>query len=242
MTIVYDNNPHDTGLRTAWGFACFIEGTQRTILFDTGGSGKILMANLRALEIDPKRIDVVVLSHDHADHTGGLRALLSEHSQVSIYVPKSFAQWVGRQAQHAGAKVVEVGGPCEICRGVRSTGEMGASIKEQSLLIDTEDGVAVVTGCAHPGIVAIARRAQELTHSAIALVLGGFHMGGFGKGAIRSVIRDLEALGTKQVAPCHCSGDRTREMFRASFPDRYIHAGVGTKIELRLPKPKAPAR
>jgi len=236
MTIVYDNNADDPRLQTAWGFACLIEGAEKTILFDTGGSGRLLMANLRVLKIDPRKIDVVVLSHSHADHIGGLGALLRENSEVTIYVPKSFAQRIHRQARHSGGRVVEVRGPCRICRGVRTTGEMGALIKEQSLLIDTKDGLAVVTGCAHPGIVAIVRKAGELTGSPVALVLGGFHMGGLKDKAIRSVIRDLEDLGVKQVGPCHCSGGRTRELFRGSFPDGYVPAGVGTRIELRLPK------
>ena len=39
LTVVYDNNPYQKGLEARWGFACFIKGTEKTILFDVGGEG-----------------------------------------------------------------------------------------------------------------------------------------------------------------------------------------------------------
>ena len=37
LAIVYDNNPFGKGLEPRWGFSCFIEGTEQSILFDVGG-------------------------------------------------------------------------------------------------------------------------------------------------------------------------------------------------------------
>lgn len=74
ITVVFDNNPYKEGLATSWGFSCVVGGTEKTILFDTGGEGSILSANMDALGIDPAEIDVVVLSHIHGDHVGGLGA------------------------------------------------------------------------------------------------------------------------------------------------------------------------
>ena len=63
IIVVYDNNPYKAGLTTSWGFACVIKGAEKTILFDTGGSSAVLLANMQQLGIDPKEIDIVVLSH-----------------------------------------------------------------------------------------------------------------------------------------------------------------------------------
>jgi len=71
MVVIYDNNPYAEGLETAWGFSCLIEGTEKTILFDTGGNDSILMENIQRLGINPREIDLVVISHVHADHVGG---------------------------------------------------------------------------------------------------------------------------------------------------------------------------
>ena len=42
ITIVYDNYQYKENTISDWGFACFIEGTEKTILFDTGSQGSIL--------------------------------------------------------------------------------------------------------------------------------------------------------------------------------------------------------
>ncbi len=79
IIITYDNNRYQEGLTSAWGFSCFIRGTEQTILFDTGGNGALLLANMKRLRIDPQEIDVVVLSHIHGDHVGGLGRFIEEN-------------------------------------------------------------------------------------------------------------------------------------------------------------------
>jgi len=89
ITVIYDNNPYEKELETEWGFAAIINGTDKTILFDTGG-GHLLLDNMQKLSMEPNCVDVVVLSHIHDDHTGGLNSFLEENSDVPIYLPKSF--------------------------------------------------------------------------------------------------------------------------------------------------------
>jgi hypothetical protein len=56
IRIIYDNYAHDDALRTDWGFACVVSGAEKTILFDTGGKGKLLLANLRKMGLSPKDV------------------------------------------------------------------------------------------------------------------------------------------------------------------------------------------
>jgi len=53
------------------GLSLYIEADRKKILFDTGYSD-ILLVNARKMGIDLRNIDYIVLSHGHADHTGGL--------------------------------------------------------------------------------------------------------------------------------------------------------------------------
>ena len=46
MTVLYDNYPSKNGLISSNGFSCLIKGTEKTVLFDTGGDGKISLRKL----------------------------------------------------------------------------------------------------------------------------------------------------------------------------------------------------
>jgi 7,8-dihydropterin-6-yl-methyl-4-(beta-D-ribofuranosyl)aminobenzene 5'-phosphate synthase len=230
LTILYDNNAYDERLETAWGFSCLVEGLQKTILFDTGGDGALLLRNMRTLGIDPRDVDVVVISHVHGDHVGGLAGFLKEHHAVTAFLPQSFPKGIKDATREAGAELVTVQGPVEICEHVSSTGELGDGIKEQSLVIETAQGLVVITGCAHPGVVNIVRRAKELTGGKVHLVLGGFHLGGTSRDLITGIVEDFQQLGVQRAAPCHCSGDLARRLFEETYGADFIPAGVGMRL------------
>ncbi len=232
IEVVYDNNPYKEGLKTAWGFSCFIEGTEKNILFDTGGNGELLFDNMKKLKIDPGKIDVVILSHIHGDHVGGLDSFLKENSNLIVYLPQSFPDDFKHNVNSYGAEVVEVGGPVKICKNTFSTGELGGWIKEQSLVIRTNKGLVVITGCAHPGIVKIVEKAKELVSDEVLLVMGGFHLSGYSSGEIGKIILSFKDIGVVYVGLCHCSGYTARRLFKEEFGKNYIDVGVGKKIDI----------
>lgn len=232
ITVSYDNNPYKERLTTAWGFSCVIRGTEKTILFDTGGDGSILLTNMEELGINPKEIDLVVLSHIHGDHVGGLPSFLEKNPEVVVYLPKSFPKGFKNGVKEYGAKIVEVQGALKICEGVYSTGELGTWIKEQSLIIHTEKGLIVITGCAHPGIVKIVNKVKDLVKDDVLLVMGGFHLGGESKVEIENIVSSFRKLGVNYVGPCHCSGDAARQLFKKEYGENFINVGVGRAITM----------
>ena len=124
-----------------------------------------------------------------------------------------------------------VGNFLRIATDVYSTGELGTLIKEQALIINTNNGLIVITGCAHPGIVQIVKKAQELISSNVLLVMGGFHLGE-NINSIKEIIRDFKKLGVKHVGPCHCSGEAARRLFAKEYGQNYTNVGVGTVIKV----------
>ena len=231
ITVVYDNNPYKQELETDWGFAAFITGTNKTILFDTGG-GRLLLDNMEKLAIKPDRVDVVVLSHIHGDHTGGLGSFLEKNPNVTVYLPVSFPKKFKDNARNSGAKIIEVKESLQICENVYSTGQLGKWLKEQSLIVRTDKGLVVITGCAHPGIVNIVNKAKELMKDDILLVMGGFHLEWATKGRIEKIISAFKQLGVRYVGPCHCSGHKARSLFEKHFGSNYINIGAGKVITL----------
>ena len=120
LTVVFDNNASDPRLRTAWGFAAWLEYGGRTVLFDTGAEAGILLGNMAALGLDPKSVEIVVLSHIHGDHVGGLARLLSVNPEVTVYLPGSFPARFKDHVRAAGATVVEGTDPAELLPGLWS--------------------------------------------------------------------------------------------------------------------------
>ncbi len=233
ITVTYDNNPCKQGLETDWGFAALVAGTDKTILLDTGPStANSLLDNMQKLAIEPDCVEIIVLSHIHGDHTGGLGSFLEKNSNVTIYLLKSFPKQFKDNAGNSGAKIIEVEESEQICENVYSTGRLGKWIKEQSLIIRTDKGLVVIIGCAHPGIINIINTVKKLMKNDIFLVMGGFHLEWATKGRIEKIISTFKRLGVRYVGPCHCSGHRARSPFEKHFGSNYINIGAGKVITL----------
>lgn len=232
ITVVYNNVPHRADLVTAWGFAAVIDIDGERTLFDTGGDGPTLLANLGRLGIDPGSIGAVVVSHAHRDHTGGLDAFLRRQPDVTVYLPRSFPPAFRAGVERRGARVVAVGRAERLFDHVYSTGEMGGAIREQALIADSRAGLLVITGCAHPGVVEIATAARSYLGRDIHLLMGGFHLAGQGESDIRRTVRALRTLGVRRVAPSHCTGAEAMSRFREAWGDDFVDDGCGAVIEI----------
>ena len=175
IKVLYDNftaekDPAD------WGFSCLITGTEKSILFDTGAKGDVLLQNMAKMNVTPDAAEVAVISHNHGDHTGGLISVLEKNGKMTVYLPPSCPETLVRQAESLGAKVVTVTKPVEICRGVFVIGPTGDKIIEQALAVDTGKGLVLITGCSHPGVIEIAKRAKEQLGRDVYMVCGGMHL------------------------------------------------------------------
>lgn len=232
VTVVFNNIPFETRLTTSWGFSCLIEGPEQTILFDTGGDGSLLMSNMAFMNINPKSIDTLFLSHIHGDHTGGVESFLKQNPNVTVWLPESFPLSFQQAITQYGARVRAVRSFTPLFDSVYSTGEMGDWIKEQALILKTSKGLVIITGCAHPGIVNVVRQAMGRCEDKVYLLTGGFHLGGMASEQIEEVIRALKALGVKKVAPSHCTGDRAMSMFRDAWGEDFLEGGAGTVMEV----------
>jgi len=229
ITIVYDNKiaKDIKGLKAGWGFSCFIQTKEKNILFDTGWDGDMLVSNMQLLGLTPQDIDLVVISHSHWDHCGGLARLLNLNPNLKTYIPQSFSKHQKEEIKKR-SDAYEISKSGEICPGVYTTGEIEGSlpagkiktsIKEQSLIISTVKGLVVVTGCAHSGIKKILNSANKL--GKIYALLGGFH--------------DFDEYNLLEnislIVPTHCTTNKKKIM--NLFPKNCLEAGVGFQINLQ---------
>jgi 7,8-dihydropterin-6-yl-methyl-4-(beta-D-ribofuranosyl)aminobenzene 5'-phosphate synthase len=233
VTILFDNYAADDRLGTGWGFAALLETDGHTVLFDTGADGDILLENFRLLGKDPAAVESVIISHAHGDHTGGIQALLNLGIQPRFFLLPGFP--AGPMDELAGTHEVVMSAPGqEIVSGIRTTGQVGGPIPEQALLLETRDGIVVLTGCAHPGVVAMAERAQELGSGSLHAVMGGFHLMEATDDQLQRIIARFRELGIQEASPTHCSGDHTMEVFREAYGAGFQELGSGRV--LRFPR------
>lgn len=231
LTILFDNIPYLKGLRTEWGFACLVEGPEKTILFDAGRYDDHFMENLAALKIEPERIDALFISHDHADHTGASLKVLGLRPHIEVALVDSYRSGFKRKVRKIGAPLTEIDDPQPVFGDCLSTGEMKSAVKnEHGLVIPTDRGAILITGCAHPGVVEMVARAKQITGQEVVLVVGGFHLISDSPAGIGKIASQFKELGVRTIAPSHCTGGEALSILADRYGERFLKSGLGRTI------------
>ncbi|HET7426643.1 MAG TPA: MBL fold metallo-hydrolase [Gemmatimonadales bacterium] len=136
-----------------------------------------------------------------------------------------------------GGKFVTVDSAVEVSPGVHlislvSDAPGTKELRELSLALQTPEGIVVVAGCSHPGIERIVAAAAGIDPH-LHMVFGGFHLPAASDETIDGIATALhETYKVDQIAPGHCTGEPAFFRFRRVWKDRYVYAGVGTRIGL----------
>ena len=231
LTVLYDNYQYDLSCQSEWGFNCLIETEEMTVLFDTGGEADVLAHNVDALGVDLSSVDCVVISHEHWDHVGGLSVILEERPGIPVYVPDLVPYLVKSNIRSMGGEVVETDNSTVLSAGIAITSVHRRNVPEQALMICTDEGTILVTGCSHPGVENFALEAAEALESEIRLVIGGFHLGSATEFILLGIIDGFDEAGVQNIAPTHCTGDNSIEYLREHYGDQFIEVGAGFRLE-----------
>ena len=238
-----------------WGFAALVEVDGRRLLVDTGARADVVLRNAAELKVDLSTVADLVLTHNHADHTGGLLTLRRDlarknpdalsrvHVPQGIFYPRRAAD--GRESngllplkaqyEATGGIFVEHAGPARLMPGVTVLGPVprvhpernfgsprggGAGEvqtpsgvvedtvpEDTSIVIDTSDGLILISGCGHSGIVNAMEVARKAVRAAPAhAVIGGFHLFAAGDDALAWTAERLRAFGVRHLLGAHCTG------------------------------------
>jgi len=269
--IILVDNKVSSNLKSEHGFSMLIESGDRKILLDTGQGG-VLETNARALNVDLDKIDILVLSHGHYDHTGGIARMLREAPDLQIYchpgvVEPRFAVSDGTsRAIHMDAVAMGalkslpppqlhyVTKPQTLAEGIELTGPIPREtafedtggpffldpegrrpdplIDDLAVWFRTNEGVVILTGCCHSGVVNTVNHVRLLTgNTKIRALIGGFHLASASPERIEKTGAMLSSLDLDRVIACHCTGDAATAALKGSLGNRVIHGHAGMTLE-----------
>jgi 7,8-dihydropterin-6-yl-methyl-4-(beta-D-ribofuranosyl)aminobenzene 5'-phosphate synthase len=272
ITTLSDNIAGE-GFHAEWGLSLLIEADGKRILFDAGASD-VAVRNARLLNIDLKRLDAIVLSHGHADHTGGLLDVLRDAGPTTIIAhPDIFKpRYVLRPGEETrrsiglpyskielekyGASFILDRESFGIASGILTSGtiplrtsyenieenllvkndevfEQDKIFDDISLIINTQEGLIVVLGCAHRGVINTLLHARILTGiRRVAMVIGGMHLIQASEERIESTINGLKEIGVQRIIISHCTGTRASERLKQEFGECCLLNSAGSHFAL----------
>ena len=124
IKILFNSSAASKQLSTGWGLSWLIN---KTILFDTGESGKYLLHNMTKLDVDVSMLDAVVISHEHWDHVNGLWELLGKRKNLKVYACPSFSLEFKHRVDKLQGRLMEIDKLISIQDNIFLTGEIAGT-------------------------------------------------------------------------------------------------------------------
>jgi 7,8-dihydropterin-6-yl-methyl-4-(beta-D-ribofuranosyl)aminobenzene 5'-phosphate synthase len=131
-----------------------------------------------------------------------------------------------------GGRPVWVEKDTEVIPNIHITAPVAGVGPESGLVIEGEHGLALITGCANPGIVEMVEYVNRAFGNTPTLVMGGFHLLDHSPEEVRGVMRSLQSLGVRKIGPTHCTGEAAISLFQQEWPEAFFSLGVGRTITL----------
>jgi 7,8-dihydropterin-6-yl-methyl-4-(beta-D-ribofuranosyl)aminobenzene 5'-phosphate synthase len=253
------------------GLSILIEMEGSKILLDTGLSSTAVH-NAHVLGIDLSTVDKIVLSHGHADHTGGLRDVLRETGKVEIIahpdiwaskysLRRGYEHFIGvpfqrEELENLGASFNLTQEPLWITENIVTSGEIpmttdyeqidsylfvreGDTLQpdpladDLALIIKAEQGLVVILGCGHRGIINTLRHARNLTgEERISTVIGGTHLMVASEERLARTTADLREMGIQRLGVSHCTGFHASAWLAREFGDIFFLNNTGNRFSL----------
>ena len=102
---------------------------------------------------------------------------------------------------------------------------------DQAIWMETAEGIAVLLGCAHSGVVNTLDYIAELTGSTrFHAVIGGMHLLNASAERLEATIDALKRYQVGGIVPCHCTGEAPMQMLKDLFPKAYVPGGAGNRF------------
>jgi 7,8-dihydropterin-6-yl-methyl-4-(beta-D-ribofuranosyl)aminobenzene 5'-phosphate synthase len=218
------------GYKKGFGYSVFVNYDGEQFLFDTGEDGDVLLSNLQQAHVDLKALKFVAISHDHADHAGGLASIMAVTPKLKVYIAPGHD--VGVDDAQIVSDHIKISPNIYLLRTHTEKPTAGIS-DEISLMLVTRQGPYLFTGCSHTGVATIVDKAKAVAGSDIFYYTGGSRLIHGSKQDIHNVANALKERKVAHVSPGHCSvSHEVARVFKQTLPTSYTASRLGEKVPL----------
>jgi 7,8-dihydropterin-6-yl-methyl-4-(beta-D-ribofuranosyl)aminobenzene 5'-phosphate synthase len=237
ITVVTSHSPGKSKdeLASKGNLSAYVQVNGKAILCDTGKHTNPLPQKLDQLGLEVNLIEAVVFTHNQLDGVPDLsEVLISTDKPKKVFVPAPLGN--AGVFQNLNAKVVEVSEPAGVITDAWLVGPLEVEHKngttaEQVLVLDRPDGLVVIVGCSHPGIVSVVKKVKEVFGARkIKMVAGGFHLQSTSKTDIKEISLGLQTMGIDTLALSSCTGESALKIFRKEWGNRVVSFDSGDRI------------
>lgn len=220
----------EEGYQQEFGYSVYVRFEGASVLFDTGVTPIALEQNLKAADIDPKSIDVLVLSHNHPDHIGGISFIRKTNPDIVVYAAP------GQEIDnHPVTRLKDFKSITPNLYAIRTHTDSPTSgiSDELSLVMRTYQGPYLLTGCSHTGVARIVKKAAGIIGQPIFHYTGGARLKFREIEDTEHVANELTKMNVSQISPGHCSVDhRVNETLKEHFHGQVLMSVQGRKVVL----------
>ncbi len=272
VTLIENDTQSGKDLYNEHGLSLFIQVDGKNILFDSGQSGRFI-DNAKALNIDLKELDYVILSHGHYDHSGGFRRLIEEiNPNIKLFLgegffnakynrvdenrydytgnpfDKEFLQNNNIETKYVHENMLHITENLVVFSNFNINPEFENTIErmylkkdgeykkdqfldEISLGIKSDQGIIVLVGCSHVGVVNILDTIKDRTGENIHSLIGGTHLVREDDEQINKIIEYFKVEDIKNIGACHCTGKQGETMLSQQLEEIFINNNTGQILE-----------
>jgi len=126
----------------------------------------------------------------------------------------------------------------KIAEGIYTTGCIktvykGNNLEEQALVVRGVEGVFVLCGCAHSGILQFINEAKKIfPQEKVYAIIGGFHLINENIRVVRHLVEEVKKQGIKKIGPAHCTGFEAEQIFKEAYGNDFLNVKAGAVFEL----------
>ena len=249
ITILNDNRCDDEKLECEHGLSLLIEDGDKKVLFDTGQTDIYLKnaKKLDADLSDVESIILSHGDYDHGNglkYFGRNVNLICHPDFIKNRISKRTGKYDGlnqtKEDLEGKFNLILTSKPYAVTKNITFLGQIDRVLEfekgnnlpmidddgetyehfdDSGVVIKTDHGIIVISGCAHSGICNTIEYAKKVSNcDEVLAVIGGFHLKEVDL-QTKETIEYMKKAGVKQILVAHCTSDVVCDWFKKELPD-----------------------